>query len=173
MTKNFALPLPKGKSTLTLQLQPLYQVGQSKFEPFLYYKIVNNLGEVKDSIDFPPSGSGFGIKRNYEGNGFLQLSKVINIDSDDGGLLFNIYMAPNRRAKKDDEARDVMVFVSTQNEKLLSENQLMLESMFKNEQIEYIKLDEAFTQYQTGYTIIETSTCLGLTKTSFLTDPED
>jgi hypothetical protein len=31
ITKNFALALPKGESTLTMQLQPLYEESQSKF----------------------------------------------------------------------------------------------------------------------------------------------
>jgi hypothetical protein len=33
--------------------------------------------------------------------------------------------------------------------------------MFSNEQVKYIKLDESVTKHKTGYTIIETSTCLG------------
>ena len=79
ITKNFAMSLPEGSSFLTLQLQPLYTETQSKFQPFLYYQIVDSLGEIKDTVDFPPSGSGFGIKRSYEGNGFLTLSKKIEI----------------------------------------------------------------------------------------------
>jgi hypothetical protein len=59
----------------------------------LYYKIVDNLGEIIDQIDFPPSGSeGFKNKRTYEGNGFLQVTKIIDINTDDAGVLFTVYM---------------------------------------------------------------------------------
>ena len=59
--------------------------------------MVDNLGEVKDTIDFPPTGSGFGLKRTYDGNGFLTLSRKIEITTDDAGLLMTAYMAANRR----------------------------------------------------------------------------
>jgi hypothetical protein len=79
----------------------------------LYYKVVDNLGEVKDSIDFPPSGDGFGIKRTYEGNGFLSLSKKLKMEGEDPGLLMTVYMAPNRRVQGDDSMHEVVVYAST------------------------------------------------------------
>lgn len=40
----------------------------------LYYKTVDNLGEVKDTVDFPPSGDkGFFSKSIYDERGFLKL----------------------------------------------------------------------------------------------------
>jgi hypothetical protein len=70
---------------------------------------------VKDTVDFPPSGSnnGFGLKIQYEGNGFLTVSKPIDLKGEDPGVLMSVYMAPNRRAKGDTGAHDVMVFAST------------------------------------------------------------
>jgi hypothetical protein len=54
------------------------------------------------------------MKRTYEGNGFLQVTKVIDIDAEDAGVLFTVYMQPNRRIPGDDDQHDVMVFASTQ-----------------------------------------------------------
>ena len=92
----------------------------------MYYKRVENLGEVKDTIDFPPSGSGFAIKRGYEGNGFLTLSKSLNQEGEDPGVLMTVYMAANRREIGDKEAHNVMVYASTQQEKMLTDNVMML-----------------------------------------------
>lgn len=82
----------------------------------LYYKTVQeNLGEQLSTIDFPPSGNaGFKLKRTYEGNGFLQVTKLINIDNEDSGVVFTVYMQPNRRVNGDQDSHDVMVFASTQ-----------------------------------------------------------
>jgi len=88
---------------------------------------------VKDTVDFPPSGSGFGIKRSYEGNGFLTLSKKIEIEGQDPGVLLSVYMASNRRRDGDKSAHDVVVYASTQKEKILTSNVQLLESMFSNE----------------------------------------
>jgi hypothetical protein len=134
---------------------------------------VDNLGEVKDTIDFPPSGPDFAIKRSYEGNGFLTHSKKIDMKGEDPGLLITVYMAPNRREDGDTGMHQVMVYASTQQEKLLISGVQLLESMYQNEQVTYLKLDKTISDHQAGYTIIETSTCLGETKTSFLTDVED
>lgn len=158
------MSLPKGSSILTMQIQPLYTATQPKFQPFLYYHIVENLGEVKDSIDFPPSGSGFSIKRSYEGNGFLTISKNLVLEGEDPGVLMTVYMAANRRQEGDTGAHDVMVFASTQQEKILTSGTQLVESMFFNEQVDYIRLDESVTSHKTGYTVIETSKCLGQTK---------
>lgn len=89
----------------------------------MYYKLVDNLGEKIDQIDFPPSGTdGFAMKRTYEGNGFLQVTKIVEVDNDDAGIVFTVYMQPNRRHKDDESAHEVMVFASTQQEQLLIEN---------------------------------------------------
>lgn len=97
--KNFVMRVPKGENTLTLQLQPNITASKYKFKPFLYYKIIDDLGEQIDQIDFPPNGNtGFKIKMDYEGNGFLQVTKKIDITNDDAGLLLSIYNPPYKHA---------------------------------------------------------------------------
>jgi len=101
------------------------------------------------------------MKRTYEGNGFLQITKVIEVENDDAGIVFTVYMQPNRRNKQDQGAHELMVFASTQQEQLLVENQQYLENLFDNEQVVYLKLDESFTRKNGGYTYVEVATCLG------------
>lgn len=113
------------------------------------------------------------MKRTYEGNGFLQITKVIEIDNDDAGIVFTVYMQPNRRNKQDQGPHEVMVFASTQQEQLLVENQQYLENLFDNEQVVYLKLDESFKRKNGGYTYVEVTTCLGSQKIKYLKDPEN
>lgn len=37
----------------------------------------------------------------------------------------------------------------------------------------YLKLDQSFIKYQTGFTVIEVANCLGNQETEFLSDPEN
>ena len=62
-------------------------------------------------------------------------------------MLLSVYMAPQRRVKGDTDEHDVMVFASTQEETLLTDNLQLLQSMFSNEQVKYIKLDESVTSH--------------------------
>lgn len=66
VSKNFALKLAKGDRTLTLQIHPQRMNGE-EFKPTLYYKCVESLKAVHDTIDFPPNGDrDFKQKRIFE-----------------------------------------------------------------------------------------------------------
>jgi len=60
----------------------------------LYYKLVKRLGEVRDSLDFPPNNDeGFSVKRIYEeSKGFLQITQKLDVTEDDEAVVFTVYI---------------------------------------------------------------------------------
>lgn len=111
VSKNFALKLAKGNRTLTLQIHP-QRKNDEEFRPTLYYKQVDSLKAVHDTIDFPPNGDGdFHQKRIFEKQGFLTVTLKLEITSPDAAIVFSIY-APPGRSQTSRKPHDVLVFAS-------------------------------------------------------------
>jgi hypothetical protein len=112
----------RGENRITLQIQPIISKNKDSqsFRPKLYYKVVGNLGEVKDTIDFPPNGDlGFIQQTAYNARGFMQISIKHVVATNDTGILFKLY-APPKKGQTERQPIDVNVFASTGNDHLLA-----------------------------------------------------
>lgn len=180
VSKNFALALPKERTTLTLQVQPINKVnadGRSyTFKPVLFYKMVKNLGAVRDSIDFPPNGeAGFQEQRTYEkGRDFLQVTQSIDAKEDDEAVVLSVYMQPQRRHREDQEPHDVMVLASTSSDQILAPDQEYLKTLVQGDLVHYLRLDTSLLKNsQQKYTAIRIQNCIGKINFKFLSDEND
>ena len=96
----------------------------------------------------------------------------LDVASPDAAIVFSVY-APPGRSQASREPHDVLVFASFSANQVINENQEYLETLFNQQAAMYLKLDQSFLKYQTGFTVIEIANCLGNQETEFLSDPEN
>ena len=80
------------------------------------------------------------MKKYTNSRGFIQVTLVENIESEDAGLVFSIY-APPGRDQTTRQPVDLNVFASSSSEHLISEDKWYLENLFAGDRVMYLKLD--------------------------------